>query len=217
MKNLILKDLKLSVHPTTVIYAVVAGGLMFVPAYPRSMAFLYSIIGVFMIFQNDLQTHDRTFCCLLPVTKRQVVKSRVLTVVLIQLGLILLSVPCALAAHSVLKAAPNSAGMNTNAALYAIVLTGYAVCNFIMVPNGYRKNFKIAWSFFGSLLAYILISGTAEFMVAVMAGNNALLNGTSAADIIRQLPLLAAAALFYAVVNVLTYRAAARNFERAEI
>lgn len=69
MKNLILKDLKLSVHPTTAIYAAVAGGLMFVPAYPRSMAFLYSIIGVFMIFQCDLQNRDRTFCCLLPVTK----------------------------------------------------------------------------------------------------------------------------------------------------
>ena len=49
MKNLILKDLKLSVHPTTAIYAAVAGGLMFVPAYPRSMALLYSIIGIFMV------------------------------------------------------------------------------------------------------------------------------------------------------------------------
>ena len=39
MKNLILKDLKLSVHPTTAIYAAVAGGLMFVPAYPRSRTF----------------------------------------------------------------------------------------------------------------------------------------------------------------------------------
>ena len=83
MKNLILKDLKLSVHPTTAIYAAVAGGLMFVPAYPRSMAFLYSIIGIFMIFQCDLQNHDRTFCCLLPVTKKQIVKSRVLSVILI--------------------------------------------------------------------------------------------------------------------------------------
>lgn len=71
MKNLILKDLKLSVHPTTAIYAVIPGGLMFVPAYPRSMAFLYSVIGVFVIFQCDLQNHDRTFCCLLPVTKNK--------------------------------------------------------------------------------------------------------------------------------------------------
>lgn len=81
MKNLILKDLKLSVHPTTAIYAAVAGGLMFVPAYPRSMAFLYSIIGVFMIFQCDLQNHDRTFCCLLPVTKKQIAEARVTCVV----------------------------------------------------------------------------------------------------------------------------------------
>ena len=106
MKNLILKDLKLSVHPTTAIYAAVAGGLMFVPAYPRSMAFLYSIIGIFMIFQCDLQNHDRTFCCLLPVTKKQIVKSRVLSVILIQLGLMLISVPCAVAARTILKNAP---------------------------------------------------------------------------------------------------------------
>ena len=109
MKNLILKDLKLSVHPTTAIYAAVAGGLMFVPAYPRSMAFLYSIIGIFMIFQCDLQNHDRTFCCLLPVTKKQIVKSRVLSVILIQLGLMLISVPCAVAARTILKNTSNPA------------------------------------------------------------------------------------------------------------
>lgn len=103
MKNLILKDLKLSVHPTTAIYAAVAGGLMFVPAYPRSMALLYSIIGIFMIFQCDLQNHDRTFCCLLPVTKKQIAEARVLSVVLIQLGLMLISIPCAVAARTILK------------------------------------------------------------------------------------------------------------------
>ena len=163
MKNLILKDLKLSVHPTIAIYAAVAGGLMFVPAYPRSMALLYSIIGIFMIFQCDLQNHDRTFCCLLPVTKKQIVKSRVLSVILIQLGLMLISIPCAVAAYTILKNTSNPAGMNANAIMYAIVLIGYAVCNRIMIPNGYRKNFKIVWSFFVSLAAYILIS-TKSFM-----------------------------------------------------
>lgn len=69
MKNLILKDLKLSVHPTIAIYAAVAGGLMFVPAYPRSMAFLYSIIGVFMILQCDLQNHRSNV--LLPASGNQ--------------------------------------------------------------------------------------------------------------------------------------------------
>ena len=127
MKNLILKDLKLSVHPTTAIYAVIPGGLMFVPAYPRSMAFLYSVIGVFVIFQCDLQNHDRTFCCLLPVTKKQIVKSRVLSVILIQLGLMLISIPCAVAARTILKNTSNPAGMNANAIMYAIVLIGYAV------------------------------------------------------------------------------------------
>ena len=198
MKNLILKDLKLSVHPTIAIYAAVAGGLMFVPAYPRSMALLYSIIGIFMIFQCDLQNHDRTFCCLLPVTKKQIVKSRVLSVILIQLGLMLISVPCAVAAHTILK-------------------NIYAVSNRIMIPNGYRKNFKTLWSFFGSLAAYILISGTAELMIAVTAGDNGLLNGTASSDIMRQLPLLAVAVIFYGIVNVRTYKVAARNFERAEI
>ena len=216
MKNLILKDLKLSVHPTTAIYAAVAGGLMFVPAYPRSMALLYSIIGIFMIFQCDLQNHDRTFC-LLPGTKKQIVKSRVLSVILIQLGLMLISVPCAVAAHTILKNTSNTAGMNANAIMYAIVLIGYAVSNRIMIPNGYRKNFKTLWSFFGSLAAYILISGTAELMIAVTAGDNGLLNGTASSDIMRQLPLLAVAVIIYGIMNVRTYKVAARNFERAEI
>ena len=211
MKNLILKDLKLSVHPTTAIYAAVAGGLMFVPAYPRSMALLYSIIGIFMIF------HDRTFCCLLPVTKKQIAEARVLSVVLIQLGLMLISIPCAVAARTILKNTSNPAGMNANAIMYAIVLIGYAVSNRIMIPNGYRKNFKIVWSFFGSLAAYILISGTAELMIAVTAGDNGLLNGTASSDIMRQLPLLAVAVIIYGIMNVRTYKVAARNFERAEI
>ena len=217
MKNLILKDLKLSVHPTIAIYAVIPGGLMFVPAYPRSMAFLYSVIGVFVIFQCDLQNHDRTFCCLLPVTKKQIVKSRVLSVILIQLGLMLISIPCAVAACTILKNTSNLAGMNANVIMYATVLIGYAVCNRIMIPNGYRKNFKIVWSFFVSLAAYILISGTAELMIAVTAGDNGLLNGTASSDIMRQLPLLAVAVIFYGIVNVRTYKVAARNFERAEI
>ena len=86
-----------------------------------------------------------------------------------------------------------------------------------MIPNGYRKNFKIVWSFFGSLAAYILISGTAELMIAVTAGDNGLLNGTASSDIMRQLPLLAVAVIIYGIMNVRTYKVAARNFERAEI
>ena len=107
--------------------------------------------------------------------------------------------------------------MNANAIMYAIVLIGYAVSNRIMIPNGYRKNFKIVWSFFGSLAAYILISGTAELMIAVTAGDNGLLNGTASSDIMHQLPLLAVAAIIYGIMNVRTYKVAARNFERAEI
>ena len=134
-----------------------------------------------------------------------------LSVILIQLGLMLISIPCAVAACTILKNTSNLAGMNAN------VLIGYAVSNRIMIPNGYRKNFKIVWSFFVSLAAYILISGTAELMIAVTAGDNGLLNGTASSDIMRQLPLLAVAVIIYGIMNVRTYKVAARNFERAEI
>ena len=57
--NLVRKDLKLSLHPATIIYFALASMMLFIPNYPRPIGFLYIIIAFMMMFSTDLQNKDR--------------------------------------------------------------------------------------------------------------------------------------------------------------
>lgn len=219
VKNLIRKDLSLLLHPTAIMFFVLACGMMFIPVYPRIVGFFYVLIAIMNIFTLDVQGRDHEFSGLLPVQKRESVLARVLTVALYEFTLLVLTVPCAFLASRFISntGLENAAGMRINITLYALVLLGYAVYNLIVIPGAYHKQFKVQFRSFLGMLAFSVVSFGIENLVCRPHGGKLFLNGTSPAELLRQLPILLGALAVFVIVNAIAYFIASRRYENAEI
>ena len=225
MKNnvlgLMLKDLRLLLHPSTFVFFLLAPAMLFIPSYPRPISYFYLIVSVMNMFTLAVQYKDHEFTGLLPVTKRETVLARVLSVCFTELALLIVTIPFAfLAARMFQKnGMVNAAGMEINVTLYALMLLGYAVANLILIPGGFRKHFKVIIRGLIAMASFMLVTLSLEGVISSVAPDSRLgfLNGTSGQDIIKQLPVLAAALVIYAVLNYIAYRTAYKSYENAEI
>ncbi|MBR5947762.1 MAG: ABC-2 transporter permease [Clostridia bacterium] len=218
IKNLVRKDMRLLCHPTVFLFFALACGMLFIPEYPRPVGFFYVLIAIMNVFTLDVQGKDHEFCGLLPVQKRESVLARVLTVALYELVLLVITAPFAFFSGALITkwGIVNSAGMNTNLILYAIVLLGYAAYNLIVIPGAYHKQFKVYFRSFIGMLAYSSIIAL-ELLIHNLRGDMEFLNGTSASELTRQIPFLLGALAIFVIANAIAYFIASHRYEKAEI
>ena len=57
MKTLLYKELRLTAHPTSVVFAFL-GCLVLVPAYPYSVIFLFGCLAPYITLVNARETND---------------------------------------------------------------------------------------------------------------------------------------------------------------
>jgi len=88
MKNLFFKEMKLSMHPLIWVFILLFPMMCLIPSYPLMVAFIYVCSCYPILFfgaNKGQQSNDIYFSCLLPVKKKEIVKARILTVLLIQI------------------------------------------------------------------------------------------------------------------------------------
>ncbi len=75
MSELLYKELRLAAHPSLYVFMCM-GALLLIPAYPYSVVFFFSCLGLFQSFMFDRETRDVFYTALLPCPKRDIVKGR---------------------------------------------------------------------------------------------------------------------------------------------
>ena len=97
MKALLNKEFKLCLHPTVFIYLGLILMLL-IPNYPYLVSCFFVCNAIFFIFQTARENGDAMYTAMLPVSKAQAVRARVLFVVIIQaIDLLLMAGMCAFA------------------------------------------------------------------------------------------------------------------------
>ena len=143
MKALLFKELKLALHPTTYLFLAI-GAMLMIPSYPYYVAFVYTCLGIFFIFLTSRENKDILFTASLPVRKRDVVKSRIITVATIEVLQLVIGIPFAIIG---IRINPNSAGnlvgIEANMAFFGLVLIMYALFNAIYLPVFYKTAVKV--------------------------------------------------------------------------
>ena len=130
MKALLYKELKLALHPTTYLFMAI-GAMLMIPSYPYYVAFVYTCLSIFFIFLSARENKDIFYTASLPVRKSDVVKSRVLTVAIIELLQLAIGIPFAIiGAHINPNATGNQAGIEANLAFFGLVLIMFAPLQF---------------------------------------------------------------------------------------
>ena len=218
MKNLLYKELKLSMGPQAVIFYIFSIVNMLVPNYSRYFAFFYCTIGALMIFINSSNNNDFLFTATLPIKKKDVVKARFLFIGLYEFSSLLFSIPPALFTNYITGGVNPSRGINASVAFYGILLFISGITNFVMLSLCFRKAVsKYILEFLIVFSLYMTLFGLAE--VPVWQGTEAgkFITSLEKGMLLKQLPLLGIGLAVWLTGFFASFPIAVRQFEKVDL
>lgn len=154
MKKLIIKELRLSMHPVTP-FMLLLSAMVFISNYPFTVISFYNAMAIFFTCLQGRENRDILYSLALPVAKREIVRARILFAALIELTQLALMLPC-LALAQKLNPNGNLAGWNANLALVGLELAVYGVFNFVFFVCYYKNVDKVGASFVKACCALCL-------------------------------------------------------------
>lgn len=215
MMNLLYKELRLAVHPSTYIF-LTFGALLLIPHWPFFIAFGYLFIGFMNTFFNGKANQDIFFTACLPVRKSDTVLARVTSMAAFEIMQLIFAIPFAYL-NTLINPTGNGAGMNPNIAFFGFVLIMYAVFNAILIPMFYRTAYKIGIPVLLASLAALLFAGAVEFAVHAVPLLATHVNAFGTGHLVSQLIVLAGGIVIFLLLNFLAYKRGAKNFEKVDL
>ena len=213
MKTLIYKELMLTVHPTSVVFALL-GGLVLVPAYPYSVIFMFGCLAPYMTFLNARETNDTWYTAVLPVTKCEIVRGKFLLTVIFQLSQLMLAVPCTFLRY-ILKTPNNPVGIDATIAWYGLGLIIYAVFDLVFLTSFYKSGYKTGRAFVAAAAPMVILMVAVETVVHIPA--LAWLDSYEPRNLLIQTPILAVGIICYTALLMVAYRISVKRFERVDL
>ncbi len=152
MKNLIYKELKLSINKFFFLLPVILGGLLFIPNWIFLLVFYYFFwISIPQIYGAYIQHGDYNFLSVLPIKRKDIVSSKVYALFILELTHIVFAIIFGLI-HNELYGSWNFF-FDINLAFYGVSILLFGVFNITFLP----AYFKTA-HFFGKPLIYATIA-----------------------------------------------------------
>lgn len=214
MLNLLRKELTLTMHPSTIIF-IALSAMLLIPNYPYLVVFFYTAMAVFFNNNYARENSDTLFTLMLPVSKRDMVKSRIVFSVLLEMASMILCVLFAILRQSMGE--PNYAGMDANIALFGFAFIMLGLFNFTFYSVYFKDVKRVGVSFLWSCLVMLL------YVAAEMACNftvpfvRDVLDTPDSVNIAPKLAVLAIGAAIYALLTLAVYKKSVKNFERYDV
>lgn len=219
MKNFLYKEFKLCLSPINYLFLAFTA-MICIPSYPCYVSFFYICLSVFFIFNNSELNKDIAYSMILPIKKRDIVKSRCIIVAVYETVAFLFTMLIAFTFVR-LSGIENLAGIEANFAFFGLVLIPVSIFNLILFSNYYKKAEKPGFPFLFGSIAYWLIYGILEFPIWTKNNFNIpfflMLDKSDSASLIMQLPIFFAGIIIFVAGWFLTYKISAKNFEKVDL
>ncbi len=226
MRDLLYKEFKIGMNP--MLYFFMAFVLMLlIPNYMYLIPCFFICNAIFYSFQQSVLNNDPSFTLLLPVSKREAVKAKVIFVVIIQFAMLLLYIPMIVLNNAVIGV-PNKM-LDACPALLGGALTVFAAFNITFLPSFYKTCTKAGRSFLYAAIVMILwifvfegffiVSDLLRSMVPFFDWVETHIDCVPASSgaWTAQLAFIAVCAVIYALITLAAYRKSARNFEKVDL
>lgn len=217
MRKLLIKEMKLSASILSYIF-IAFGLLTFCPGYPILVGGFFVCLGIFQSFQNSRLANDILYSALLPVPKADVVKSKYIFCVFIELCAFILSAAITLlrmtafADSAVYRA---NALMNANPAFLGFLLLVFGCFNAIFVCGYFKTAYKLTKPFVCFIVVSFVIIGIAEALHHI-PGLEAV-NAFGFEHIGLQLAALALGAVLFVLLTLISQKRAIGHFEKIDL
>lgn len=215
MKNLLYKEFRLVLHPTTLIFLALSAMLL-IPNYPYCVVFFYTCLGVFFTCLSGRENHDIFYTVSLPIRKRDMVKARFAYVALIQLAQMVIAVPFALL-RAQLGLGGNAAGLDANIALFGVAFILLGVFNYVFFTHYYKAPDKVGGAFNRACIVFTLLMILAEGSSFAVPFVRSRLDTPDPQFAAEKLTVLAVGLVLYAAFTLLAYKKSVKSFEGLDL
>ena len=217
MRNIMRKEMKLSASPLCYLF-ILFGLMFFLPGYPVLCGAFFTTLGLFQGFQYAREANDIVFSALLPISKQDVVKGKYLFTCLIEACSLLLMLASTLIRMTLLADSVvyrTNAMMNANLFALGGALLVFGLFNVIFLGGFFKTAYKMGKPFVIYCIAVFLAIFALEALHHIPALKD--VNAFGFEHFGLQLALFLAGLAAFAVMTLLSYRSACRNFERIDL
>lgn len=213
--KLLKKEFRLCLHPTAPLFLMLST-MVLIPNYPYAVCFFYMTLAVFFICLTSRENHDAAYNAVLPVSRAQIVRGRILFVCCFEVmnvvacGLMLL-------AKNAIGWAPNQAGLDANIAVLGEGLIVFGLFNGIFFPMWYKNINQVGVPFLVSAAAVFLYIGGASASTYIVPFVRDCLDTPDPEFWLEKLLFTGAALIFFILLTALGMRLSIRRFERFDL
>lgn len=210
MKNLIYKEFTLSIHKFFFVLPILLACLLFIPQWIFLILFMYFFwISVPQIYAAYLAQQDYEFITVLPIKKRDIVMSKGITLILLELYHIILAVIFGII-HNILYGTYNYF-LDIGPAFFGYAFILFALFNVTFLP----QYFKTAYYFGKPLIIAVIVSNIfgigLELLVLLVPRASLILDNP---NIIYQLSMLLFGILIFIGLNGVALSRSIHNYEQ---
>jgi ABC-2 type transport system permease protein len=214
MNNLLYKEFRLSIHPFYYILPVFTGALMLIPQWIFFLVPLYfCFISASNLFSTYKSNNDLNFSAMLPIPKRDIVKARIISILILELMHIAWAAAFALLNRTIYHTANFS--LDLNPAFFGLIFIMFSLFNLILFPLFYQTGQKFGFPVILATTAAILFAAAAE-LLAVFSDPFRRLMETPGRNGF-QLASLTAGMLLFALGAAAAIRLSINRFEKVDI
>ena len=214
MLNLLRKELRLAVHPTSWIFLGLSLMLL-IPSYPYYVAFFYTGLGIFFTCLSARENQDISYMLLLPLPKHDVVRARFVSSVLMEL-LQVATAAFTLVLHHFLIQTSNPVGMDANIALLGLALVELGLFNLVFFPLYYKNPQKVGVPFLIAGIAVFLYIFVAEAAAHVVPFVQDVLDTPDPAHLSDKIAVLVIGLLLFAIETFAAQRISEKRFKKED-
>lgn len=214
---LLNKEIKLSASPLSFFFLAFAL-MAFIPGYPILVSQFFVCLGIFQTFQNGRESNDIVYSAMLPISKKDIVKSRYIFVLFIELLDFILSACFTLIRMTLLKnLSPYVANplMNANFFYLGFSLLILMLFNVIFVRGFFKTGYYFAKHFIAFIVLAFVVVASSEVIHYIPSFE--FVSVTDFSNAKEQCIFLAVCALLFCLLTVISEKSAQRIFEKIDL
>jgi len=208
MKNLIYKELKISVNKFFFILPVLLGLLMFIPNWIFTIVFMYFFwISMSSIYSGYIAKRDNSFNAMLPVSKKEIVLSKIYTLFILEGVHLVVGIFFGII-HNLIYGQWNFF-FDINVAFFGLMVLLYAIFNIVFLPMYFKTGY-----FFGKPIIYgVVVTFIYGFILEYSVTRYQEVRDIFEGDISTQFIVLLVGVILSLVLTVITIRKSIYNYE----
>lgn len=213
MKNLLYKEFKLSISPFFHLIALLTGCLMLIPQWVYFVAFMYlyfiAVPNIFSIYNSQ---KDLEFSTFLPVKKSDIVKSKILAIMIMEVMNMLVGGIFVVIHHKLFS--NSNFLMDLNFAFFGFVFIMNGIFNLVLFPMYFKTGYKIGLPIVMACVSVVIYAGIIEFLNLFNSNFMSVVEGSNNSI---QISILLIGTLLFLLLSFFSYKLSEKRFNLVEL